>query len=112
MVTHALTFREDASYHGIFLSGNRRAEGNLIFGRAFTLIQHIFKLFLRIALKSHELESESIALIPPNHSEGDDDRRPSSGRLHMETQTRSDRVPDVALDLTSGKREIHHGPMT
>ena len=103
--------REDASYHGIFLSGNRRAGGNLIFSRAFMLIQHIFELFLRIALKSNELEPESITLIPPNHGEGDDDRRPSTRRLHMETDTGPDWELDVALDLTSGKREILHGPM-
>ena len=111
MAPHTIMCPKDASYHGIFLSSNRRAGGNLIFGRTFALIQHLFELVLGIALKSHKLESESIALRPPDNGKGDDDRRSSTGRLHMETHTRSDRVLDVALDLTSGKRKIHHGPM-
>ena len=83
----------------------------LLFGRAFTLIQHILKLFLGSALKSNELESKSIAILPPDDSEGDDHRRSRLRSLDTEAQTGSDGEPIKALDFASGNREIGHRSM-
>ena len=86
--------------------------GKLIFGRALTLIQHILELFLGAALKSNELESKSITMLPPDEGEGDDHRRPRLRSLNTETQTGSDGELVMALDFTSGNREIGHRSMT
>lgn len=86
-------------------------QGKLIFGRALTLVQHVFELFFGSTLKSNELESESIAILPSDDGESDDNRRPSLWSLHTETQTSSDGELDMALDFTSGNREICHRSM-
>jgi hypothetical protein len=80
----------------------------LIFERAFRLIQHILELSLDSTLKPNELESKSITILPSDDGEGDDNRRPSLRSLHMETETGSDGELDKALDFTSGNREISH----
>ena len=94
----------------IFGAATARRE-KLIFGRAFTLVQHILELFLGSTLKSNELESKSITILPTDDGEGDDNRRPSLRSLYTETQTRSDGEVDMALDFTSGNREIDHRSM-
>ena len=94
----------------IFGAATARQE-KLIFGRAFTLIQHIPELFLGSTLKSNELKSKSITLLPTDDSEGDDNRRPSLRSLYTETQASSDGELDMALDLTSSNREIGHRSM-
>lgn len=82
--------------------------GKLIFGRALTLIQHILELFFGSTLKSNELESKSITILPTDDGEGDDDRRPSLWSLYTEAQAGPDGELDMALDFTSGNREISH----
>lgn len=99
------------SYHGIFWSGNRRSGRKLIFGRTFTLIQHIRELFLGFTLKSNELKSKSITILPSDDGEGDDNRRPSLRSLHMKMKTCSSWELGMALDFTPGDREIGHCSM-
>ncbi len=72
------------------------------------LIQHVFELFLRSTLKSDEFESESITILPTDDGKDDDNRRPRLRSLYTKTQTGSDGELDVALDFTSGDREISH----
>jgi hypothetical protein len=79
-------------------------QGNLILGRALTLVQHVLELFFGSTLKSNELESKSITILPTDDSEGDANRRTSLWRLHMEAQTGSDGKLDMALNFTSGNR--------
>ena len=83
----------------------------LIFGRVFMLVQHILELFLGSTLKSNELDSKSITILPTDDGKGDDHRRPSLRSLYTETQTGSDEELDMALDFTSGNREIGHHSM-
>jgi len=94
----------------IFGAATARQE-KLTFGRAFTLIQHIPELFLGSTLKSNELESKSITILPTDDGKGDDNRRSSLRSLYTETQTGSDGELDMALDFTSGNREIGHRSM-
>lgn len=72
------------------------------------LIQHIFELFLRSTLKSNEFESKSIAVLPTDDGEDDDNRRPCLRSLYTKTQAGSDGKLDVALDFAAGNREIGH----
>ena len=72
------------------------------------LIQHIFELFLRSALKSNEFESESITILPTDDGKYDDNRWPCLRSLYTKTQARSDGKLDVAFDFASGNREIGH----
>ena len=66
-----------------------------------SLIQHIFQLLLGIALKSNELDAVPIVPVPPNDGERDDDRRPGTGRLHLQTKMGADRKRHLAHDLTA-----------
>jgi hypothetical protein len=76
------------------------------------LVQHILELFLGSTLKANELESKSITILPTDDGKGDDDGRPGARRLHMKTDTRSDRRLDMTFDLTSSERKIDHSAMT
>lgn len=78
---------------------------------AFTLIQHILELVLGLSLKSNKLDSESITLLPSDDGKSNDDRRPSTWRLHLKTHTRLDGELDMALNLTSGECQVPHNPM-
>jgi hypothetical protein len=94
-----------------FLERQPQAWGILIFGRAFTLVQHILELFLGPAPKSNELESKSITILPSDDGTGDDNQGPSLRSLYTEPQTGSDGELDMTLDFTSGNREIGHRSM-
>ena len=75
------------------------------------LVQHIFELFFGSALKSNELDPELIALLPTADGKGNDDQRPSTGRLYLEAQMGSDGKLDMTFDFTSGNREIGYPSM-
>lgn len=66
-----------------------------------SLIQHVFQLLFGIALKPNELDAVPIVPLPPNDGEGDDDRRPGTGRLHLQMKMGSDRNRRLAHDLTA-----------
>lgn len=66
-----------------------------------SLIQHILQLLLGIALKSNELDAAPIVPLPPNDGERDDDRRPGTGRLHLQMKMGADRKRRLAHDLTA-----------
>jgi hypothetical protein len=104
-----LQLLKTASYHGNFFDGNRMAGIELVY--RVSLIQHVLELFLRLAFKSNELESKSITMLPTDDGEANDDRGPSARGMHMETHMRPDGDLDMALNLTSGERQIPHCPM-
>jgi hypothetical protein len=52
-----------------FLERQPRGGRELIFGRTFTLIQHIRELFLGSTLKSNELKPKSITILPSDDGE-------------------------------------------
>lgn len=75
------------------------------------LIEHILELVLGLPLKSNKLKSKSITASPSDNGDRDDDRRPSTRRLHMETHTRSDGKLDMAVNLSSSECQVHHNSM-
>lgn len=79
---------------------------------SLSLIQHVFQLLFGIALKSNELDAVPIVPVPPNDGERDDDRRPGTGRLHLQMKMGADRNRHLAHDLTACDREISEYPFT
>ena len=66
-----------------------------------SLIQHVFQLLFGIALKSNELDAAPIVPLPPNDGERDNDRRPGTGRLHLQMKMGADRNRRLARNLTA-----------
>lgn len=86
----------------VFFSGaTERAGVNRPARDPLSLIQHVFQLLFCIALKSNELDAVPILPLPPNDSERDDDRRPGTGRLHLQMKMGADRNRRLAHDLTT-----------
>jgi hypothetical protein len=66
-----------------------------------SLIQHVFQLLFGIALKSNELDAAPIVPLPPNDGERDNDRRPGTGRLHLQMKMGADRNRRLTHNLTA-----------
>ena len=86
----------------VFFSGaTERAGVNGPARDPLSLIQHVFQLLFGIALKSNELDAVPIVPLPPNDGERDNDRRPGTGRLHLQMKMGADRNRRLTHNLTA-----------